>query len=109
MLVIYLEGEEWFRFEPAPKLAGLERRFMEQMDEDMARGIELDGRRIASPDAAARNQYVIGQLLMALEAGEPKAASVMCAYLSDRWPSLKAIYVRESEGEFEVELETSSE
>ena len=109
MLVVYLEGEEWFRFEPPPKLAGLERRFLEQMDEDMARGIELGGRRIDRPDARDRGQYVIGQLLMALEADQPKAAAVMCNYLAQRWPELRAIHVTEGDGAFEVELDVSGE
>lgn len=106
-LTIYRNGELAYEFDKREGLARMQFAYVQRMDADMDRGIELDGRRIASPSQAQRTQFVIGQLLDAVGVNDSRGIAMLCRYLAQRMPELDALRIEEDGDEYRVDLECS--
>lgn len=103
-LTIYRNGEPAYEVDKRDALARMQFAYVQRMDADMDRGIDLDGDRIISPTQAQRTQFVIGQLLDAVSINDSRGIAMMCRYLAQRMPELDAIRVEEDGDEYRVDL-----
>lgn len=90
-LVVVLDGVSQLEYRHATPLAESQHEYLERLDRRMDGGIDLGGRRIESPDALQRAQFVAMQLLQAVAAGNEPVAAATCAYLANRLPDLKQV------------------
>lgn len=103
-LTIYRNGELAYEFDKREGLARMQFAYVQRMDADMDRGIDLNGERITSPSQAQRTQFVIGQLLEAVGINDSRGIAMLCRYLAQRMPQLDAIHVEEDGDEYRVDL-----
>lgn len=87
-------------------MPGRLRRYLDEMDQDMALGIMLGDQPVATPDAYQKQQYVAMQLLFAIDQHNKNLAQVLCCYLQKRNPELIEVRVTEQGDEFNLKLVT---
>lgn len=78
--------------------------YVQKMDAHMDQGIRLHGETLADPTSEQRMQFVIGELLQALNLNDTRAAGMMCRYLAQRAPTLDRIELVDTGDSFEVKL-----
>jgi hypothetical protein len=78
--------------------------FLDRMDQDMKRGIKIQGELISEPDTHQRARFVALNLIRSLKQENDAAVSVSCAWLCHRLPDLQEVHVRDHENGLEVEL-----
>lgn len=105
MVVVYVDGRERLRMERTGGVPGQVRALLARMEADMAAGIELDGRHITTPDARQRGQFLLGELLAALDRGQVEFARTLLICLSQCWPDLSAVHADSAAGDWSVRLE----
>lgn len=103
-LRIYLNGVEAYSFDKRDGLARMQFAYVQRMDADMDRGIDLNGERVLSPVQAQRNHFVIGRLLDAVAINDSRDIAMLCRYLAQHAPELDAIRVEEDGDEYRVDL-----
>lgn len=104
VLVIYRNGTECYRFDKREGLARMQFAYVQRLDADMDRGIELNGERVISPDLAQRTRFVIGQLLESVNVNDSRSIGLLCRWLALRTPSLDAVRIEDAGDEYRVEL-----
>lgn len=103
-LIVYMEGEPTYQFDKREAVARMQFAYVTRMDDDMSRGIELDGERIIDPSQDQRNHFVIGQLLEAASINDSRALAMCARYLIHRAPRLDGIRIEEDGDEYRVDL-----
>lgn len=103
-LVIYRNGAMAYAFDKREGLARMQFAYVQRMDADMDRGINLDGERILSPDQTQRMRFVIGQLLEAVSINDSRAISMLCRWLAQHVPTLDVIRIEDDGDDYRVEL-----
>lgn len=83
-------------YERPSRHTGIQRRFFDEMDLDMDKGIELNGEMIESPQKVQRTNYVAMSLLYGIENDNEGMISATCGYLANRLPGLKQIQATET-------------
>ena len=92
---------EYNRNQPLPDHQGA---YLDKMDQEMAGGIEVDGRVIADPDLGQRAQFVAANLVHAIKSDDEASAAAMCTYLAVRLPDLRQVKIDDHDGEVSIEL-----
>ena len=95
MLSVYVNQNKVLDYEKKEREPGVQRRFFDEMDLDMDKGIELNGEMIESPKKGQRNNYVAMSLLYGIENNNEGMISATCGYLANRLPGLKQIRATE--------------
>jgi hypothetical protein len=103
-LIVAINDTIVYEYSRPKRLPGIQRRFLDQMDEDMNQGITLENQEIESPDQIQRNQYVVMHLIDALEENSSRLTEAMCAYLTTRCPDLAKIDVVTDNAEYQYSL-----
>ena len=103
-LVLIRNQQTVFEFDRNQRLPGKQREFLDFMDEDMARGIEVEGRFVAEPDASQRINHVVASLIHAQHDGNEALRKATAAYLFLRSPDLVELLVEEDGEAFSVQL-----
>lgn len=103
-LVVTLNGQAVVEYDRNKRLPGHQRQFLDRMDEDMDKGVELAGEWCAQPDQTQRAQYVAMHLVQALQKDEDQVIAAACAYLANRLPDLKQVKAIEQGEEFFMDL-----
>jgi len=93
LLVVVHNGEIKIEYNRSEPLAGLQRRFLNQMDADMSTGITIDGQKIANPNKSQRVQFVTNYLVNSFLANKKQMVVSGCAYLAKALPDLKQIRI----------------
>lgn len=104
-LVIYRNGTESYRFDKREGLARMQFAYVQRLDADMDRGIELNGERVLSPDLAQRTRFVIAQLLQAVSVNDSRSIGLLCRWLARQIPALDAVRIEDAGNEYRVELD----
>ncbi|MFP3874996.1 MAG: hypothetical protein ACLFQT_03145 [Thiohalophilus sp.] len=94
LLRLKIDGDTVLEFDRNTRLPGRQRDFLDKMDEDMDRGIELADEHIAEPDSLQRAHYVAMHLLKAFDEDNQAMITASCAYLVQRVPALNTIEVQ---------------
>ena len=93
---------EYDRGKPDP---GHQRQYLDNMDQRMDTGINLDNSSIDQPNPMQKAQFVANSLVNALFQENDSLAIAMCTYLAKRIPDLKQIKaVGEPDKDISVEL-----
>ena len=87
-LQILVDGELRAVLDRQASLPGLERSWIEQIDEMLGQGIGSGPGRIENPGLEDKTQFVVGELVKALRAGNEAAIAKLCAYLAYLQPTL---------------------
>ena len=104
MLSIYLNDNKCLDYEKNVRTSGLQKRFLDSMDLDMDKGIEVNGEMIDSPDKMQRVHYVAMSLFYGIENKSEGMISATCGYLVNRLPELKQIRATEDGDEMTLDL-----
>ena len=89
---------EFDRSKPVP---GQQRRYLDNMDAQMAQGIEINGEKIKKPDSMQRSQFVANSMINALFTENYSIAIAMCTWLGERIPQLKQV---QAKGDIKTEM-----
>lgn len=103
-LAIYRNGEQVYAFDKREGLARMQFAYVQRMDADMDRGIQLDGERILDPDQAQRTRFILGQLLEAVSVNDSRGIAMLCRWLAQHVPALDVIRIEDDGDDFRVEL-----
>lgn len=104
LLKVNIDGEVVFEFDRNTRLPGRQRDFLDKMDEDMDRGIELADRHISQPDSLQRARYVAMHLLQAFNENNQPMITATCAYLVQRVPGLNTVKIKHVADETHLQL-----
>ena len=97
-LLVFIDDKQVLSYQKDNRLPGHQRRFLDQMDEDMDSGISLGAETIEKPNEQQRAQYIASYLVNSLLNDNQNMVLACCAYLSHRCPDLNSIQATE-EGE----------
>ena len=103
-LYIELNGASVIEYDRNIRLPGHQRRFLDQMDQDMSEGIELAGQPVAEPDPVQRAQFIAIQLINAMQQNEEGLIAATCAYLANRFPHMRKVVAREQGDNISLDL-----
>lgn len=92
-----------YSYKDKPSPARL-RRFLEEMDNDMASGIQVGDSYEKNPTLMQKLQYVSIRLFDAIEKKDSKLIEILSAYLMNRRPELKEISIIEKDDLLNLEL-----
>lgn len=102
---IVINGEKVIDHDRNKRLTGLQRRFLDEMDQKMGQGIQLGKDHINTPNALQRAQFVANTLIDALNNDNEALAAACCSYLARRLPELQQVKAKtESDGSTMIEL-----
>lgn len=104
VLTVVIDGQAVIEYDRRKPLVSRQQSFLDRMDRDMDRGVDLDGHQEASPDLLARARFVANSLLQALQAQNDSVAAATCAYLAMRLPELKQVRADNKDGQMHIEL-----
>ncbi|MDH5361287.1 MAG: hypothetical protein OEX03_12015 [Gammaproteobacteria bacterium] len=103
-LVLIVNQKTVFEYDRNQRLPGKQREFLDFMDEDMARGIEVEGSFVAEPDASQKLNHVVASLVHAHHDGNEALRKATAAYIALRSPDLVQLQVEEDGEAFSVQL-----
>ncbi len=102
---IVIDGEKVIDHDRNKRLTGLQRRFLDEMDQKMDRGIQLGKEKISEPNILQRAQFVANTLIDALGKDNEALAAACCSYLARRLPGLQQVKAKtEADGTTMIEL-----
>jgi len=90
-LIVAMNGQPVIEYDRNIRLPGHQRQFLDKMDMDMDKGLEINGQSTKNPDIGVRAQYIAMHLVQAINDDNDSMISAMCAYLATRLPDLKQI------------------
>ena len=103
-LEVILNGQLLVKYPRNTRLPGKQREFLDIMDIDMDKGINLNGKAIDSPNNQQRTHYVAMKLIHALLSNDDGMIKAACAYLANRQPALQLIKATEEDESTSLEL-----
>lgn len=104
LLTLVINDKTVLQYDSSSRLAGHQRRFLQQMDADMDRGIMVGGEMVVEPDMEQRTDYVAMTLVRAALSHNDNLKQAACAYLGHRNPALRKIVAREQGEDIHMEL-----
>lgn len=106
IMAVLLNGIAQIEFNRDRPLPAHQGAYLEKMDRRMdEQGVDIDGQRIASPDLGQKAQLIAGNLVHAIRTDNEAQAAAMTTWLAVRMPDLKQVKIRETDGNFEIELD----
>ena len=103
-LVVVINGQAVIEYDRNTRLPGHQREFLDKMDSDMDKGIQLGDEHIPQPDQKARAKYIAMHLINAIVEDNGGMIAAMSAYLANRLPDLKQIKANEFQDQFSFDL-----
>lgn len=100
-LYVIFNGNPVLEFDRRKPVPGQQRRYLDNMDTRMDKGIQLGDDFIEAPNALQRSQFVANSLVNALLKGNDALAVAMCTYLAKRMPDLQQIQCKSEESQKE--------
>lgn len=94
---------EYDRNKPLPPQQEL---YLDKMDEQMEKGIQVGNTTVTNPDINQRAQFVAGNLAHAILNNQESAAAALCSYLAIRLPDLKQVkIIQQTDNNNEISIE----
>lgn len=105
MIHVVVNDNPILEFDRSKPIPGQQRRYLDNMDQRMDQGIELDGAFIPEPDAMQRSYFVANSMVNALFKENYSLAIAMCTWLSLRIPDLQQVQaVGDIDSDMKVDL-----
>ncbi|HFD87179.1 MAG TPA: hypothetical protein ENJ35_05845, partial [Gammaproteobacteria bacterium] len=103
---IVINGEKVVEHDRNKRLTGIQRRFLDEMDQKMdSEGIEMGNEKFDSPNAVQKAQYIANTLINALQNENESLAAACSSYLARRLPDLQQVKAKsEKNGATMIEL-----
>jgi hypothetical protein len=98
-LTIVLNGQAVVEYDRNKPLPDQQQAYLDKMDAEMDKGLNVGGESIAHPELKQKAQFVALQLFQALEANNDPVIAASCAYLANRLPDLKQVVGNSIEGQ----------
>ncbi len=104
-MVVLVNGIAELEYHRDVPLPARQRDYLQRMDEEMDRGIPLDGETLPNPDLLQRARYVAMSLVESLQQDQEARAAATLAWLAERIPDLQQLRVDTGEdGQVRIEL-----
>lgn len=104
-MVVVVNGIAELEYHRDVPLPGHQQDYLRRMDEEMDRGIPLDGEMLANPDLLQRARYVAMSLVESLQQDQEARIAATLAWLAVRIPDLQQLRVETGEdGQVRMEL-----
>jgi len=103
-LAVVINGQAVIEYDRNKPLPGLQRRYLDQLDQDMDEGFMLGDVRVDDPNAVQRAQFIANHLVNAIEDDNDAVIAATCAYLANRLPSLKQVRATDSDEGMTIDL-----
>lgn len=105
MIHVVVNDNPILEFDRSKPIPGHQRQYLDNMDQRMDQGIQLDGKFLPEPDAMQRSYFVANSMLNALFKENYSLAIAMCTWLSHRIPDLQQVQaVGDIEEDMKVDL-----
>lgn len=98
-LTVVLNGQAVVEYDRNKPLPDQQLAYLDRMDQEMEKGLQVGGENIASPDLKQKAQFVALQLFQALADNQDAVIAASCAYLANRLPDLKQVVGNSIEGQ----------
>jgi hypothetical protein len=98
-LTIVLNGQAVVEYDRGKPLPEQQQAYLDKMDAEMDKGLQIGGEDIRHPDVKQKAQFVALKLFQALEANSEAIIAASCAYLATRMPDLKQVVGKHIEGQ----------
>ena len=102
-LTIFINDQVAYECDREMNLEPEQLKFLDKMDNDMDRGVKIQGKQFSRPDDKQRAIFVAMNLIKALQQDNDAAKYVSCAYLVKRLPGL--VEVRASDQENTISID----
>ena len=109
ILSVSINGAVVIEHDRDQPLTGVQRRSLDQLDQLMNAGIELEGKHLNDPDPVQRSRYVANRLISALERDREAPSAALCAWLALRMPGLREIVATDHPEGMRIELRLHSQ
>jgi hypothetical protein len=103
-LVVVINGQAVIEYDRSKRLPGHQRQFLDKMDTDMDKGVELAGEFVSQPDIQTRAKYIAMHLINAIVQDNAGKIAALSAYLATRLPDLKQVKANEFQDQFSFDL-----
>ncbi|HGG58710.1 MAG TPA: hypothetical protein ENK26_02185 [Gammaproteobacteria bacterium] len=104
-LAIVIDGRKIYEYDRSTRLPGLQRRYLDELDERMMReGVPFGDELIPNPNAMQRAQYIANTLINALFDNNEQLIAATSAYLGTRVEDLKQVKAASSDRGMVIEL-----
>ena len=90
-MAVLLNGVAQLEYDRNMALTDYQMAYLDKMDEQMDKSIEIDGELITQPELNQKVQFVSANLLEAMQANNEGLTSALCTYLATRLTDLKQI------------------
>ena len=94
-----LDGEEVLNYDRSQALPEQQRVYLDNMDDELAKGFVLVDKHIEKPDFQQRTQFVALNCVNALLKGEDQVAIIMFTYLVNRMADLQQVKAKTKSAE----------
>jgi hypothetical protein len=98
-LSVVLNGQVVVEYDRSKALPEHQLAYLDKMDAEMDKGLQIGGEYIKHPDLKQKAQFVSLQLFQALSANSDAIIAASCAYLANRMPELKQVVGNSIEGQ----------
>lgn len=103
-LVVMLNGVSQIEYDRSGTLPDRQREYLDRLDQQLDRGVELNGEHVEQPDRIQRAQFVAVHMIHAIKSENEPLAAATCSYLADRLPDLKQVKADEDGEEISIDL-----
>jgi len=103
-LTFYINGDVVFEYDRDITFEPEKLDFLDKMDKDMEKGIKIRGEFTIHPDLQQRTNFVVMNLIKALQQDNNAVIAASCAYLINRHPALFEVHANDLDGAIGIEL-----
>lgn len=106
---VFLNGIAQLEYDRDKLLPDHQALYLDKMDTKMDEGIMLGQEQVTSPDLNQRVQFVVANLVHAINTGDESMAAALCSYLALRLPDLKQIRIEEQGEAVSIDFDFENE
>ena len=98
-LTVVLNGQAVVEYDRNKPLPEQQHAYLDKMDQEMDKGLQIGAENIARPDLKQKAQFVALQLFQGLSSNNDAVIAASCAYLANRLPDLQQVVGNSIEGQ----------
>lgn len=104
LMAVLLDGIAQIEYDRRKPLSSRQSVYLDRMDVQMERGIEMDGRVIERPEIMERARFIASNLVQAIKTNNEALAAAMTTYLAVRMDDLKQVKIRDDDSGTAIEF-----
>lgn len=103
-ILLSVNGQASFDFDKDSELEEGQLVFLDKMDSDMDKGIKINGISYKAPDKNKRAEFVVLNLIKALQQNNQAVITASCAYIANRLPEVEEVHVNDMGSGISIEF-----